>query len=212
MNGSHRNEPELNEVVFFPLTQVEIHRLNQRGVSPCHLDYSCGMCGLSTNGRVAARLTRASDRAVVSFCVCSCPKKEPTCLVEQAGKLISQAPIAREYHPDAKWPKELAQLYDEASKSFAAGAFTASSMACRKLLMACACQEGETDGKSFTQYVDFITSKVLPYPKAKAAVDAIRSIGNEANHRIQFVSQDDARRSLEIITYLLNAIYSFPAA
>ena len=68
--------------------------------------------------------------------------------------------------------------------------------------MACACHEEATDVKRFTEYVDYITGTVLTFPRAKSAMDAIRTIGNEANHQ----------RFLQIVTYMLNAIYSLPSA
>jgi hypothetical protein len=125
---------------------------------------------------------------------------------------MSQIPQACEFHADDKWPPDLKKLFEEASKSYAAGAFTAAAMVCRKILMACACHEGESDGKNFIQYVDFITSRVLTFPKAKNAIDSIRGIGNDANHDVQFIARDDARRALSIVTYMLNTVYSLPSA
>lgn len=129
-----------------------------------------------------------------------------------------QLPNAKQFQSDASWPTDLAALYDEASKAYSAGAFTSASMVCRKLLMSCACHEqasaGEPvqEGKSFVEYVDYLANRVLTFPKAKAAIDVIRSIGNEANHHVQFVSQTDAERSMVIVRHMLNTIYSFPAA
>jgi hypothetical protein len=78
--------------------------------------------------------------------------------------------------------------------------------------MACACHEGDVDGKKFTEYVDFITGTVLTFPRAKTAIDSIRSIGNEANHELRFVNDDEAKRAMMIVKYMLDTIYSFPAA
>jgi hypothetical protein len=106
----------------------------------------------------------------------------------------------------------LGQLYEEAAKAFAAGAYTAAAMVARKVLMACACHEGATDGQPFVEYVKHITETVLTFPKAKDSIDKIRTIGNEANHTIRFVNREDARRALSIITYMLNTIYSLPSS
>src|ERR1019366_8042315 len=108
------------------------------------------------------------------------------------GVVVCQLPEAREFKPGEKWPPELEQLFEESAKAYAAGAFTASAMVSRKILMACACHEGDTDGKPFVAYVDYITNTVLTFPKAKDSIDKIRGIGNEANHKIRFVSRDDA--------------------
>ena len=78
--------------------------------------------------------------------------------------------------------------------------------------MVCACREGAAEGKAFAEYVDYIVTEVLPMQRAKASIDAIRKIGNEANHDVAFVEKDDAGRALSIATYLLNAVYSLPVA
>jgi hypothetical protein len=201
-----------SDVQFYPITITELQQLQQRGVNPKHRAYACGACGQSTNGRVVASTKRESDGANLWWCVCSCEKEEPTLIIERGGAVVSQVPEAPEFQPGEKWPPELEQLFDEASKAYAAGAFTATAMVCRKILMACACHEGDADGKAFAQYVDYITGTVLTFPKAKDAIDKIRNIGNDANHKVRFVSRDDAKRALSIVTYMLTTIYSLPSA
>jgi hypothetical protein len=155
---------------------------------------------------------RKVDGAQVLWCWCSCDKAEPTIIVEKDGEATMHLPTAKDFRSATDWPTDLASLYDEAAKAYAAGANTAAVMVCRKLLMACACDKGETDGKPFGAYVDHITTKVLGYPDAKTPIDAIRTIGNEANHEVKLVNQTDATRAMKIVTYMLNTIYSLPAA
>ena len=133
-------------------------------------------------------------------------------MVERGGKMISQIPEAREFQIGENWPPDLAQLFEEGARAFAAGAHTATAMVARKLLMACACHEGDADGKKFVEYVAFITGTVLAFPKAKDSIEKIRGIGNEANHKLTFVSRDDAKRAMSIVSYMLNTIYSLPSA
>jgi hypothetical protein len=199
--------PNEDHVAFFPISSIEA----PSNYHPMHQTYQCGACGNSTNGRVVCRALRGND-AVSAFCVCSCERREPTILIERIGQILMQFPIATEFRSDSSWPPELAKLYDEGAKSFAGGAYTAASMVCRKLLMSCACHEGAADDQKFAAYVDYITNNVLTFPKAKGAIDAIRKIGNEANHEIQFVGPDDAKRAMQIVTYMLSTIYSLPAA
>jgi hypothetical protein len=184
--------------------------IGQWGLAPKYRNYHCGACGQSTNGRIVCDLQRP-DGAKVCWCLCSCDKSEPSIIIEKGGAVV-QIPIAQEFASRPEWPAELSRLFDEAARSYGAGAFTATALVCRKVLMACACQEGDTDGKQFVTYVDYITNTVLTFPKAKTAIDAIRTIGNDANHDVKFVSQADARRAMEIVTYLLNTVYSLPAA
>lgn len=181
------------------------------GISPKHINYVCGSCGRSTTGRVVCDLIRAGDRSLIAWCVCSCERQEPTVFVGKDGQETIQLPVPRTYHASNGWPNDLAALYEEAAKSYSAGAFTASAMLCRKLLMECACHEGDKEGRAFTDYVDFIIEKVLTMPKAKATIEAIRTIGNEANHKVQFVAEPDAKKAMDIATYLLRSVYSIPA-
>lgn len=207
-----RKSDNTNTVSFYPISPNEHQQSQQRGVNPKHLSYTCGGCCQSTNGRVLADFKRDMDGATVSLCVCTCPKEEPAILIERAGQIVSQYPEAQEFKTGENWPLELCQLYDEAAKAYAAGAYTAATMVARKVLMASACREGANDGKPFVDYVTYITDTVLTYPKAKDAIDKIRQIGNEANHSVRFVTREDAKRALSIVTYMLNAIYSLPAS
>lgn len=179
---------------------------------PRHITYVCGVCGNNTNGRIICDMLRMHDNAIVSWCVCTCEKLEPSILIEKDGQMITQLPNACEFKCQSEWPPELSALFSEAIKAYAAGAFTACTMVCRKLLMSCACHKGADDDKKFAYYVEYITNQVLTYPPAQKAIDAIREIGNEANHEIAFVGADDAKRAMKIVTYMLNTIYSFPAA
>ena len=203
-----------NPVRFFISNTAEQQELNRGGhlINPRHLNYACGACGQTTNGRVVAEMKRQGDGKTLLWCFCSCPREEPAIVFEQEGKAVLQIPEAREFKSDDGWPPELGQLFDEGAKAFAAGAYTAAAMVVRKVLMVCACQEGATDGEPFAKYVDHITTNVLSYPKAKDAIDKIRTIGNDANHAVRFVTREDAHRALSIVTYMLNAMYSLPSA
>lgn len=201
-------ERQLSDAEFFPITNSELHRVREIGIRPMHTGYLCGACGKSTNGRVLCDFIRGLGGRVL-WCLCSCDKREPTVLITDGnGETTLQLPIPREFHPGVNWPPDLEKLFREAALAYSAGAYTAASMTCRKLLMVCACHEGDADGKNFSDYVNHITQNVLSFPRAKAAIDAIRTIGNEANHQVKFVSQSDAKRSLEIMTYVLNTLYS----
>jgi hypothetical protein len=197
----------VGQAKLYPLNGLEY----AGNTDPRHTTFQCGHCATTTNGRIVCDVL-THEGITLQMCLCSCEKTLPTLLVEHGGQILRQVPRPCEFSSHEKWPVELSKLYDEAAKCMAAGAFTAASMLCRKVLMACACHEGDDDGKNFGPYVDYITGKVLTYPRAKAAIDAIRTIGNDANHQLQFVTEDDAKRSMQIVTYMLDAIYSFPAA
>ncbi|MFX8704215.1 DUF4145 domain-containing protein, partial [Acinetobacter baumannii] len=85
-------------------------------------------------------------------------------------------------------------------------------MVCRKLLMAVACQHDAEEGQSFKFYVEHLLNRSLVPPHSRAAVDAIRDIGNDANPYLAFVERDQARRAMQITSYLMITIYSLPTA
>jgi hypothetical protein len=131
-------------------------------------------------------------------------------VIEKGGNVVRQIPEGKEFCSSDDWPSDLGRLFDEASRCYAAAAYTAAAMTARKALMAVACDKGADEGLKFVQYVDYILSNVLPIPDAKDAISRIKDIGNEANHKLRFVSREDARRSLSIVNYLMNGVYAIP--
>jgi hypothetical protein len=102
-------------------------------------------------------------------------------------------------------------LYDEARRCTGAGAFTAAVLACRKLLMHIAVSTGAEEGKQFIYYVQYLSDNNYIPPGAKGWVDHIRAKGNEANHQIVIMREDNAKDLLAFIEMLLKIIYEFPA-
>jgi len=108
-------------------------------------------------------------------------------------------------------PDDIDGLYKEARLSFSVNAFTASIMACRKIIMHIAVSKTATTGLSFQQYVDFLNEKHFIPPDGKEWVDHIRRKGNEANHEIVIMQKDDAEDLIVFIEMLLKLIFEFPS-
>ena len=108
-------------------------------------------------------------------------------------------------------PSDIGKLYDEARKSYSVSAFTASIMACRKIIMHLAVSKGAEEGLSFQKYVEYLDAKHFIPPDGKEWVDHIRSKGNEANHEIVIMGQSDAEDLIIFIEGLLKFIYEFPS-
>ena len=105
---------------------------------------------------------------------------------------------------------EVEKLFNEAKLTFSVGAYTATVMCCRKLLMNIAVTEGADENLNFYQYVTYLNDENYIPPKGKEWVDAIRKLGNEANHNIEFKEQNEAERILNFIEMLLRFIYELP--
>ena len=106
----------------------------------------------------------------------------------------------------------VASLYVEARDCFSKNAFTATVLSCRKLLMHIAVAKGDKPGKNFIDYVEFLSTKGYVPPDAKTWVDHIRTKGNEANHEIVIMSEEEAKDLISFAEMLLKLVYEFPAS
>ena len=102
-------------------------------------------------------------------------------------------------------------LFEEAKNAYCANAYTSVVLSCRKLLMHIAVSKGADKGKSFIEYVEYLSASNYIPPDAKDWVDYIRSKGNEANHEIVLSTREDARNLIDFSIMLLKLIYDFPA-
>ena len=90
-------------------------------------------------------------------------------------------------------------------------AYTASVLACRKLLMNIAVAQGAAEGKKFAEYVQYLADNGYVPPNGKGWVDHIRKKGNEATHEIPHMERGDAEELIAFAEMLLKFIYEFPA-
>ncbi|MCB0453717.1 MAG: DUF4145 domain-containing protein, partial [Aequorivita sp.] len=63
---------------------------------------------------------------------------------------------------------------------------------------------------SFGQYVTYLEENNYIPPNGKKWVDSIRKLGNEANHKIEFKTPQEAERILKFTEMLLRFIYELP--
>lgn len=104
----------------------------------------------------------------------------------------------------------VAELFEEAIKSYANNNFTATVMCCRKLLMNIAVTNGAAENKNFVYYVDWLNDNHYIPPNSKEWVDKIRQLGNEANHEIITQNEKQAFLALKFTDMLLRIIYEMP--
>ena len=164
--------------------------------------YQCGHCG-ATTGSIHGYITNQTPGATIYMCG-GC--NQPTYFTE-----LRQVPSPIAGNPVDKLPIEIHQLYEEARKCTSLGAYTACVLCCRKMLMHIAVECGAKAGESFLSYVEFLAEKGYVPPNGSIWVDHIRKRGNEANHEIGLMSQDDAQELINFLEMLLKFIYEFPA-
>src|SRR5690348_2185158 len=87
------------------------------------------------------------------------------------GQQLSGAPFGNSV---TDVPTEVGALYVEARKCMTVNSFTSAVLTCRKLLMHIAVEKGATAGKSFMEYVEYLSQKGYIPPDGKGWVDYIR--------------------------------------
>jgi hypothetical protein len=167
-------------------------------------EFTCGFCGRS----VASDKGYVTSNAPQAF-LYICPNcKQPSYFAARHG---TQIPGVIPGNEVKAVPENVNALYREARTCVSVGANTAAVLACRKLLMSIAVAQGADAGASFISYVNYLAEKGFVPPNGRGWVDHIRNKGNEANHEIQLMSQDDASELILFSEMLLKFIYEFPS-
>jgi uncharacterized protein DUF4145 len=73
-----------------------------------------------------------------------------------------------------------------------------------------AVEKGAKEGEPFVSYVEYLARQGYVPPDGKGWVDYIRQKGNEANHEIKVMGQQDAQALIAFVEMLLKLIYEFP--
>lgn len=164
--------------------------------------YTCSYC----NTEVTSNQGWIND--VGDTGVWLCPRGHPTFFDSQGNQYPS--PIFGN-SVDGIPAEEVSDLYEEARRCMSVQAYTSAVLGCRKLLMNIAVEKGDTPGKCFIEYVDYLAANHYVPPGGEEWVDHIRDKGNEATHEIQLMNKEDAETLIEFTEMLLKFVYEFPA-
>lgn len=165
--------------------------------------FACGYCGFRVGPDQGFRPEQGVANRIYVCSYCS----QPTYFDAQGF----QYPGVRFGENIDHLDRDVDSLYNEARDCMSVSAYTAAILTCRKLLMHVAVAEGAKENEPFLTYVEYLAEKNLIPAKAKGWVDHIRDKGNEANHEIHLMSQDEAERLLDFTAMLLKNVYEFPA-
>lgn len=179
---------------------------------PSH-SWTCGYCNLAVGG--AAGFTnfpegrpasKASEKLGVAN-IYICPHcHQPTYF--RGGQQVPGVAFGREV---SHLPVDVAGVYREARNCMSVNSFTAAVLACRKLLMHIAVENGAAENQSFATYVKYLADEGFAPPRSTPWIDRIRVKGNEATHEIILMQRSDAEELLTFCEMLLAFIYEFPA-
>lgn len=181
------------------------------------VDYKCGHCGKEVGSNLGYQCyeirksynqyLKTDERIYI------CPRcNNPTYLYRTILGNIIQIP-SNKYGIEVSdiSDEEVRYMYNEARDCMKVGAYTASALCSRKILMNIAVKKGANEGKSFIYYIDWLSDNHFLPPDSKAWVDKIRVTGNDATHKIEITNEDDAKVSLDLVGMLLKFIYEFSA-
>ena len=164
--------------------------------------YTCGHCGHKTSGAVLASYSHYSAPSVRLLLCVECERGSVWHLSNQ---LV--IPGTRPGPSLLGLPTEVAAAYDEAQKSMSVGAFVATELVCRKILMHVAVDKGAKEGQNFVEYLTYLEKQGYVTPPMKAWVDLIRSHGNKAAHKLEPPDPIRAESTLLLTAELLRLIY-----
>ena len=164
--------------------------------------YICGYC----NARITSDKGWLAPQAIhrIWVCPCGCPT-----YFDAQGRQYPSPVFGRSI--DGIPSEQVNGLYEEARRCMSVQAYTSAVLACRKLLMNIAVEKGDTPGKRFIEYIDYLAAKNYVPPDGKEWVDHIRDKGNEATHEIRLMNKEDGETLIEFTEMLLKFVYEFPA-
>ena len=163
--------------------------------------FVCGYCGFN----VASVMGYKNHANTGQLYIC------PNCTGPSYFTASEQVPGVPPGNNVQHLPPAVEQLYTEARQCCSVNAYTASVLACRKLLMNIAVQQAAAPNQSFLAYVEYLSANGYVPPHGKGWVDHIRRKGNEATHEIALMKKEDADELISFSEMLLKFIFEFPA-
>lgn len=171
------------------------------------VSYICGFCGDKVSSEKGYKVGKHGDGSGEQIgALHICPNCQgPTFFTPKNEQLPGHAFGNSVSHV----PDDLNFLYEEARRCASNNCYTASVLVCRKILMNIAVEQGADEGKRFIEYVNYLSDEGYIPPNGKHWVDH-RKKGNEANHEIRLMDNNDAGELIIFIEMLLKFIYEFP--
>jgi hypothetical protein len=169
-------------------------------------EFVCGFCGRAIASVKGYNANDKHSNTLPYEAVYICPNCTKPTYFSDNIQLPGIAPGVEVAH----LPADVEALYREARNCIAIGAYTSSTLICRKMLMNISVQEGADAGKQFAFYVDFLDTQGYIPRNGKVWVDHIRKKGNEATHQVVFMTKADAEDLISFAEMLLRCIYEFP--
>ena len=168
-------------------------------------NYICGHCGRDINSNIGYYTVDDLDHKNGNYIYICHHCNKPTYI--SFNEQVPGSSYGESFDEEIFDDKLIYSLYEEIRKCMKVNAYTSVGMCCRKLLMHIAVNCGAEEGKTFKEYVDYLDSNNYIPTNCKDWVDIIRSKGNEANHEIIILNEDDAKLLINFIAMIISVIY-----
>lgn len=167
--------------------------------------FICWHCGENISSEYGYdSITRSQARGKMAIYICH--HCNAPSIVDSYGNL--SIPIFKGKKIE-KLPKEIEYIYNEARACISIGAYTATVMLLRKILMNLAVINGAKEGAKFIEYVDYLCENGYVHRKQTKQADIVRTMGNEANHQIENKTKEEAEQIFKFVEFLLLNNYEF---
>lgn len=168
-------------------------------------DFICWNCGKEISS-VKAFASYNSKFHKYSSTIFICPRCKAPLITDDEHKQILIPLPGKEIK---KLPKDIEIVYSEIRKCMQAGCVNGAIMLMRKLIMHIAVEGGAEEGKSFVEYINYLCDNHFVPPRSRNKADSVRTLGNNANHKIENRTQEEAQNCFEFIELLLKVNYEF---
>lgn len=167
--------------------------------------FTCWCCGHSIASECGyGSISYAQDEGNMSIYICH--HCNAPSVFDSIGNFVMPVLLGKNIK---KLPKEIKYIYNEARACISIGAYTATVMLLRKILMNLAVINGAKEGTKFIEYVDYLCENGYVHRKQTKQADIVRTMGNEANHQIENKTKEEAEQIFKFVEFLLLNNYEY---
>lgn len=169
---------------------------------------TCPYCNVRVQAPSNTRIVDV-DSGAIKYTIHKCPECFMPVIIGLDGKIIPQSQLLP--FEDVRFlPSSIEKLYNECRKCYLNECYHSVIMVSRSLLMHVAVDKGDTSGKSFAAYIDYLETNGYIGSQNKAWVDRIRTIGNKYVHQLDEATEEDANKVILFLKQLLGNLYEMP--
>lgn len=169
---------------------------------------TCPYCNVKVQALLNTRIVDVST-GTIKYTIHKCTECFMPVIIGLDGRIMPQSQLLP--FEDIKFlPSNIEKLYNECRKCYLNRCYHSVIMVSRSLLMHVAVDKGDTLGKTFVAYIDYLEANGYIGSQNKTWVDKIRTIGNKYVHELDEATDEDANKVILFLKQLLGNLYEMP--